>query len=63
MLKSIVVAAVLLSTLSGCGYADRKFSGYTGRPTETCVDGVLYLQFTTGSTVKYLPDGHVATCR
>jgi hypothetical protein len=30
---------------------------------ETCIDGVKYLQFLSGATVKYMPDGRIATCQ
>jgi hypothetical protein len=57
----LILAAVL--SLSACGVVDRNISAITGGGTQTCVDGVLYLQFTSGVTVKYMPDGKVATCK
>jgi hypothetical protein len=48
--------------LPGCGYVDRAVSGYTGAPTETCYEGVTYLQFTTGSTVQLDPAGKPVRC-
>ena len=51
-----------LLLLAGCGRLDRNIAGWTGKGAETCVDGVVYLQFTSGVTVKYRPDGTVATC-
>lgn len=30
--------------------------------SETCVDGVKYLQFPSGVTVKYNSNGSIATC-
>ena len=59
-LLSLVSSLVLL--VAGCGRVDRSIAGWTGKGAETCVDGVLYLQFTSGVTVKYRPDGTVATC-
>jgi hypothetical protein len=47
---------------SGCGAFNRKISAITGDPTEICWKGVTYLQFTSGATVKYTPDGRIATC-
>lgn len=47
---AIMLAGILLSS---CGSVNREYSKLTGSATQTCVDGVLYLQFTTGSTVKY----------
>jgi hypothetical protein len=65
MNKTIRFAALiaLAITMTGCGYIDRKLAGYTGNATKTCVDGVLYLQFTSGATVAYNPDGTVKTCK
>lgn len=48
--------------LTGCGWFDRKLAAVTGGATKTCVDGVLYLQFTSGATVAYTPDSKVKTC-
>lgn len=54
---------VLSMMLAGCGALDREVASWTGNGSETCVDGVVYLQFTSGVTVKYLPDGRIATCK
>jgi hypothetical protein len=51
---SILIVLVLM--LSGCGRFNRFMAGLTGDATETCVDGVMYLQFTSGATVKYTVD-------
>lgn len=56
-----IVAASLV--LGGCGRFDRWLAGITGDGTEVCVDGVIYLQFTSGVTVKYKQDGSIATCK
>ena len=53
---------VCVALLTGCGAADRFVSSVTGDGIETCVDGVAYLQFTSGASVKYNRDGSVATC-
>lgn len=65
MKKVILVAMMILmaSSFSGCGRIDRFAASVTGDASETCHDGVLYLQFTSGATVKYLPDGKIATCK
>jgi hypothetical protein len=57
-LPSIIIVAV---AMSGCGQMERvgaKFTGYS----EICVDGVQYLQFTSGASVKYNADGSIVTC-
>lgn len=55
---SLLFVAVLLS---GCGVFDRMGAGLTGYTT-SCVDGVKYLQFPSGVTVKYNQNGTIATC-
>jgi len=60
-MKAVIIILVALLGLAGCGEMSRgvaKFTGYS----EECVDGVLYLQFTSGATVKYNRDGTIATC-
>ena len=52
---------VVALTLSGCGKFDRGVAKWTGS-AEVCVDGVRYLQFTSGASVKYNRDGTIATC-
>ena len=47
--------------LAGCGVWDRGVAGVTGI-AHTCVDGVMYLQFTSGASVAYSPDGKIRTC-
>lgn len=58
------ITLVLLFTLllAACGQADRVGAALTGY-SEQCVDGVIYLQFTSGATVKVTPDGKPATCK
>ena len=47
--------------LSGCGNFDRGVAKVTGS-SESCIDGVKYIQFPSGASVKYTRDGRVATC-
>lgn len=56
----IVVLATL--ALTGCGRFERFEAGVTGY-ARMCVDGVEYLQFTSGASVAYTPDGKIKTCR
>ena len=56
------LAALALALLGGCGYIEREFAGMSGGGFETCHDGVAYVQFTSGASVKYNRDGTVATC-
>lgn len=57
-----VVMAAGLFLLAGCGKFERAAAGFTGGGVETCHDGVSYVQFTSGASVKYnrqtlLPEG------
>lgn len=57
-----LMSLLVVVALSGCGAIDRGVSAFTGDGSETCHDGVLYLQFTSGSSVKFNQDGTIATC-
>ena len=59
MKTSILLLALMLA---GCGAWDRGVAQLSGS-AETCIDGVMYMQFASGVTVKYLPDGRIATCQ
>ena len=61
MKKTILILALAVA-LAGCGAADRMAANWTGQGSKTCVDGVLYLQFTSGASVAYTPDGKIKTC-
>lgn len=61
VIKVALAVGVVLS-MSGCGAIDRGMANLTGDGSETCHDGVLYLQFTSGVSVKYNQDGSLATC-
>ncbi len=57
------IAIVLLTALAftGCGWVDLLEATATGY-SKVCVDGVEYLQFTSGVTVAYALDGKVKAC-
>lgn len=59
MKKIMVVCACLI--LVGCGNVSRITANLTGH-SEVCVNGVSYLQFPSGVTVKYNRDGTIAKC-
>ncbi len=61
-MKTTILILLTAAMLTGCGWFDRKLAAVTGGATKTCVDGVLYLQFTSGATVAYTPDSKVKTC-
>ena len=56
----IAVVALLLA-ISACGNFDRHVANLTGS-SESCIDGVKYIQFPSGASVKYTREGRVATC-
>lgn len=59
MKKLVLVLSVLM--VSSCGYTDRLLASATGY-TIMCVDGVEYIQFTSGATAKINADGTISTC-
>lgn len=62
MKYSILLAAlVAVMMTAGCGKADRMIAHYTGY-SKICVDGVSYLQFTSGATVQRDRNGQVVRC-
>ncbi len=61
-MKKLLIASLSLLALAGCGRVEQGIARWTGH-AEQCIDGVIYLQFSSGATVKYLPDGRIATCK
>jgi uncharacterized protein YceK len=51
MKKLFIVCAVTFA-LTGCGKFAQLTAHYTGQASETCHDGIVYLQWTSGATVK-----------
>jgi hypothetical protein len=60
-LAIIISTWVIMVNLTGCGMWGRNVAKFTGS-YEECYDGVIYIQFTSGVTVKYRRDGSIATC-
>jgi uncharacterized protein YceK len=58
----ILIIALFVLTLSGCGVVERFFAGVTGGGTATCFRGVTYVQFTSGASVAYNTNGSVMLC-
>ena len=58
-MKTIILIAIVSG--AGCGNLDRHIANVTGS-SESCIDGVRYLQFPSGASVKYTRDGKIATC-
>ena len=60
-MKFLFYACLVLS-LASCGYIDRSLSTITGSASKICVDGVTYLQFTSGATVQLDKTGKLVQC-
>jgi len=65
MKKLILLLLITLSAsnLIGCGKIQKTMSSISGDGTEICQGGVLYLQFTSGVSVAYNPNGTIKTCK
>ena len=58
-----VILAVLALSLGACGKIDRSIASWTGAASKTCIDGVTYLQFTSGATVQVDANGKPVACK
>lgn len=56
-----LMPVLLLLIFAACGRFERKIADMTGH-SEMCIDGVKYIQFTSGASVKYTKEGRIATC-
>lgn len=61
MKKLFAIAAIV--SLTACGAADRFSANLTGNASKTCIDGVTYLQFTSGAAVQVDQAGKPVACR
>jgi len=62
MIKMILIAA-LAATLTGCGWYERKVVANITGYTKICVEGVTYLQFSSGATPQLNIDGRPVACK
>lgn len=62
-MKKLIMVVLMGMVLTGCGQLDKAKVALTGQPSKTCVDGVTYLQFTSGATVQLDINGKVVGCR
>jgi hypothetical protein len=65
-LRGLLIIVVMLAALAALMYMNsghyiRQKAEILGHSV-VCVDGVNYLQFSTGATVKLNKDGSVSTC-
>jgi hypothetical protein len=62
MIKMILIAA-LAATLTGCGWYERKVVANITGYSKTCVEGVTYLQFSSGVTPQLNLEGLPVACK
>lgn len=62
-MKNLVFISLLCMTLVGCGWFDREVAKLTGAASKVCIDGVTYLQFTSGATVQVDKFGKPVECK
>ena len=62
MKKSIVVLLIACVILGGCGWFDRKVTANVTGYSQSCINGVSYLQFPSGVTVEWTRESKVKTC-
>ena len=62
-MKKVFCLALIVCAISGCGKIDRGISAITGTPSEVCIDGITYLQFTSGTCVKVDENGKPVKCK
>ena len=53
---------MVVLALTGCGKVDQVVGALTGY-SKICVDGVSYLQFTSGASVQYDKNGKIVLCK
>ena len=61
-MKKVIITLPLVLLLTACGAADRFGASIAGSAI-SCIEGVEYIQFTSGVTVKYKQDGTISTCK
>lgn len=57
-----LLAILFITVMSGCGQFSRGCAKWTGHDI-VCVEGVKYIQFTSGVSPQYNPDGSIVTCK
>lgn len=60
-MKKLIALVFAIFLLTGCGQISRITALWTGYD-EVCVDGVSYIQFSSGVSVKYDQSGKVVSC-
>lgn len=60
-MKSVIAMLALLA-LAGCGVGEQTVALFTTY-SKICVEGVSYIQFSSGASVQYNKDGKVVLCK
>ena len=60
-MKKIILAIAITLSLAACGKLEQLEAHYTGW-AKICIDGVTYIQFTSGATPQYTIDGKFVPC-
>lgn len=58
----VVISLIGLGGYFSSGMFKRQMAVYTGYST-ICVDGIKYIQFTSGASVKYDIQGNIERCK
>jgi hypothetical protein len=59
----LVLIAVSAVVLTGCGWYERKVVANITGYTKICVEGVTYLQFSSGATPQFNLQGLPVACK
>lgn len=62
-MKKLLLIVLAVGLISGCGAFERVRAYTLGGGTKTCVDGVTYLQFTSGAAVQVDLNGKPVACK
>ncbi len=57
----LIVVILAISAITACGQTDRAVASWTGH-SKSCIDGVTYIQFTSGSSVQVDRAGKPVAC-
>jgi uncharacterized protein YceK len=61
-MKNLLIILIAALALTGCGKMDQLEAHYTGF-SKICIDGVTYIQFTSGASVQVDRDGKPVACK
>lgn len=61
MLQELIAIGLIILILAGCGKMTQMDAHWTGYSI-ICVNGVSYIQFTSGASVQYDQAGKIVSC-